>query len=120
MDTSLVRECAVPAVEGLKYDPTSDRKKTRVIGFMNGTLTYTASATKFSISRSIGRLYLDLTYSGLAAYRHATSPPRGVIPTLSPIPRTAVFHSEPSTRINNEGTDMCRYVWHQLPERCMH
>ena len=43
------------------------RGGTNVMGFMKGTLTSTASATKFSISRSMGRLYLDLTYSGLAA-----------------------------------------------------
>lgn len=59
------------------------------MGFEKGTLTSTASATRFSISRSIARLYLDLTYSGFAAYRHATRPPRGVMPTRSPIPRTA-------------------------------
>src|SRR5882762_745870 len=65
------------------------RDGTYVMGFMKGTLTSTASATKFSISRSMGRLYLFLTYSGLAAYRQATRPPRGVMPTRSPIPRTA-------------------------------
>jgi hypothetical protein len=32
-----------------------------VMGFEKGTLTSTASATRFSISRSIARLYLDLT-----------------------------------------------------------
>lgn len=63
--------------------------KTHVMGFMKGTLTPTASATKFSTSRSMDSLYLDLTYSGLAAYRHATSPPNGVIPTRSPMPNTA-------------------------------
>lgn len=52
-------------------------------------LTSTASATRFSISRSIERLYLLFTYSGLAAYRHAIRPPSGVMPTRSPIPRTA-------------------------------
>jgi hypothetical protein len=62
---------------------------TNVMGFMKGILTSTASATKFSISRSIGKLYLALTYSGFAAYKQATRPPRGVIPTRSPIPRTA-------------------------------
>ena len=59
------------------------------MGFMKGTLTSTASATKFSTSRNIASLYLDLTYSGLAAYRHATRPPSGVIPTRSPMPKTA-------------------------------
>jgi hypothetical protein len=59
------------------------------MGFMKGTLTPTASATRFSTSRSIASLYLDLTYSGLAAYKHATRPPSGVIPTRSPIPKTA-------------------------------
>jgi len=63
---------------------------TNVMGFMKGMLTSTASATRFSISRSIGRLYLALTYSGSAAYKHAMRPPRGVMPTRSPIPRTEV------------------------------
>ena len=40
---------------------------TNVMGFMKGTLTSTASATKFSISRSMARLYLLLTYSGFEA-----------------------------------------------------
>ena len=58
-------------------------------GLLNGTVISTAEATKFSISRSIGRLYLLLTYSGSDAYKQATRPPRGVIPTRSPMPRTA-------------------------------
>ncbi len=50
-----------------KSSAQNNRMKTHVIGFMKGMLTSTASATKFSISRSIGRLYLALTYSGFAA-----------------------------------------------------
>jgi len=88
MDASLVRECTIPPFE--KSDKTRETPVyTYVIGFMKGMLTSTASATKFSISRSIGRLYLLLTYSGFAAYRHATNPPRGVMPTRSPMPSTA-------------------------------
>jgi hypothetical protein len=51
-----------------------------------GTEISTASATRFSISRSMGRLYLDLTYSGSATIIRAIKPPRGVIPFRSPIP----------------------------------
>ena len=61
-----------------------------VIGFVNGTLTSTACATSSSSARSACKLYFPLIYSGSVAYRHATSPPRGVIPTRSPIPRTVV------------------------------
>lgn len=74
MDTSLVRECAVATTKQRKISilsshsqPLIRRSSTYVMGFMKGMLTSTASATRFSISRSIDRLYLDLTYSGLAA-----------------------------------------------------
>ena len=90
-------------------------RRTHVIGFMNGTLTSTASATKFSTSRSIGNLYLDLTYSGLAAYRQATRPPSGVIPTRSPMPNTASSDLIPVSlrRVDERGkaTDKYRCVW---------
>lgn len=60
----------------------------RQIGFIThkGTDISTASATKFSISLNMGRLYLDLTYSGSATIIRAIRPPRGVIPFRSPIP----------------------------------
>jgi len=93
MDTGLVCECAITAMEEQDWVVQSwgDRvEETYVIGFMNGMFTSTASATKFSISRSIGRLYLALTYSGFAAYKQAISPPRGVMPTRSPMPNTAI------------------------------
>lgn len=68
MDTCLVREGTIAATTFWGQDDiSSHRKKTYVIGFMKGILTSTASATKFSISRSMGRLYLALTYSGSAA-----------------------------------------------------
>lgn len=75
------------------------------MGFENGTVTSTAEATKFSISRSIARLYLLLTYSGFAAYKQATRPPNGVIPTRSPIPKTAnhrLKHLKQSFAINSQ------------------
>jgi len=92
MNTSLVCERAVSAEREQPIQELHSKRATKithVMGFMKGMLTSTASATKFSSSRSMGRLYLDLTYSGLAAYKQATRPPRGVIPTRSPIPRTA-------------------------------
>ena len=67
MNAGLVRESAVAAVNPLSFESCRTMKGTDVIGFMNGILTSTASATKFSISRSMARLYLPLTYSGLAA-----------------------------------------------------
>jgi len=69
MDSGLVRERTVTAERDLLVIDYHKMRKTvvYVMGFMKGMLTSTASATKFSISRSIGRLYLDLTYSGLAA-----------------------------------------------------
>ena len=82
------------------------------MGLQKGTVTSTADATRFSISRSMDRLYLDLTYSGLAAYKHATRPPSGVMPTRSPMPRTAAAKTsngsrrtmiEPHTSINVGG-----------------
>lgn len=92
-----------------------------VMGFENGTLTSTASATKFSISRSMERLYLDLMYSGFAAYRQAMRPPRGVMPTRSPIPRTAVGHvSKPLHVLPALKTHRYRYVSHQPPTRYKH
>src|ERR1700729_3035225 len=93
------------------------------MGFMKGTLTSTASATKFSISRSMGRLYLALTYSGLAAYRQATRPPRGVMPTRSPIPRTAIKRWDQCYSPKDQRrrwTYKCRYGLHQPPELCTH
>ena len=105
----------------ISREPVGAARQTHVIGFMNGTLTSTASATKFSTSRSIGSLYLDLTYSGLAAYKHATRPPSGVIPTRSPMPNTAsglisvgVYH------MNEHGVKTHKYqcVWRQLRVRC--
>lgn len=71
MDASLVREGAVAA----RYAKNESRGEllssgvykrtgvdlTHVTGLWNGMDTWTASATRFSISRSIGRLYLDLT-----------------------------------------------------------
>ena len=51
-----------------------------------GTDISTASATKFSNSLNIGRLYLLLTYSGSATIIRAMRPPSGVMPFLSPIP----------------------------------
>lgn len=63
VDTGLVRKRTISAGNTGLLDKTAklSRKTTYVMGFMNGTLTSTASATKFSISRSIGRLYLFLT-----------------------------------------------------------
>lgn len=90
-----MRERAVPPIFGVRLQASTKRTcLTNVMGFMKGILTSTASATKFSISRSIGKLYLALTYSGFAAYRQATRPPRGVMPTRSPIPSTAKLFDE--------------------------
>ena len=94
---------------------------THVMGFMNGTLTSTASATKFSTSRSMGSLYLDLTYSGLAAYRHATRPPSGVIPTRSPMPNTAsdlISVSVCNSDVNLRNTYRYQYGWRLPQARC--
>jgi hypothetical protein len=93
VDTGLVGKRTISAKTrrlSVRLTKSLSRGGTHVMGFMNGTLTSTASATKFSISRSMGRLYLFLTYSGFAAYKQAMRPPRGVIPTRSPIPKTAV------------------------------
>jgi hypothetical protein len=62
MDSGLVCECDITTAA----DPEPSVAKVRegdtyVMGFEKGTLTSTASATRFSISRSIPRLYLDLT-----------------------------------------------------------
>lgn len=68
MNAGLVSEGTVATREMVNWDANAyNGHRTYVIGFMKGMLTSTASATKFSISRSIARLYLDLTYSGLAA-----------------------------------------------------
>ena len=70
VDASLVCERTVTAIMGMVVSTGTScimSVETYVIGFMKGTFTSTASATKFSISRSMGRLYLLLTYSGLAA-----------------------------------------------------
>lgn len=93
--TGLVGECdvATGTMGKLPEVQLEGREYIYVMGFEKGTLTSTASATRFSISRSMPRLYLDLTYSGLAAYKHATRPPRGVIPTRSPMPRTAAVNN---------------------------
>lgn len=90
-----MRERTVPPIFGIRFQASTKRNFfTNVMGFIKGILTSTASATKFSISRSIGKLYLALTYSGFAAYRQATRPPRGVMPTRSPMPRTAKLSDE--------------------------
>lgn len=71
MDTCLVGESTVATkklhVSIVARSANKVNWGTNVMGFMKGTLTSTASATRFSISRSIFKLYLDLTYSGSAA-----------------------------------------------------
>ena len=95
MYACLVGECDVAADTRGKLPEAilKGREYIYVMGFEKGTLTSTASATRFSISRNMPSLYLDFTYSGLAAYKHATRPPRGVIPTRSPMPRTATVRN---------------------------
>jgi hypothetical protein len=65
MDAGFVRECTVAPeariVTRCDDDGGNFGDRTHVIGLENGTVTCTASATRFSISRSMARLYLDLT-----------------------------------------------------------
>src|SRR5258707_2224675 len=114
-----IRDIGVTGVQTCALPISRERDCTYVIGFMNGIVTSTASATKFSISRSMGRLYLDLTYSGSAVYRQATSPPRDVIPTRSPIPSTATKWSQ---NLGSMDVSLCTYKyrceWHQPQEQC--